>query len=488
MNYTSNQAGDIFALTGLPEEVTAVLFAYYSRSPGSLRENLASLIASGDIEAHAAPTRAFASERAKAFHEKWTVGYGHSSVAEHAIVHLGIENVSILAAKAIEDGRLASYTEKSTRYVVFNRDSFVDLPELPNRLRALYRQNGERLFTTYLDLMPRVTADIAARNPTASPAAIRGQACDLLRGLLPAGTKTNLGLTANARALETMLSKMLSSPLAEVRRVAEDMHREALTVAPTLVKYAAPNAYRAGVGAAVADATLGALAPIGGPLDFYGTNGAARLVWHDPAAVGKVALALAYDSENHPIDAKTMLWGLTTLDDFDPAQVICAALANRGPHDPVPRGFEASSITFEILTDYGAWRDLQRHRLISQTMQTLGCALDYETPPELIEMGFAEPYHVAMSKAADVWDTIAKTHPLEAQYAVPLGYRVRTLWTLNLRELFHVIELRSGKQGHASYRKIAHGLYEEACRAHPWLRGLIRVDLGDYAMAREVAK
>lgn len=467
MNYTSNQTGDIFAITGLPEEVTAVLFAYYSRSPGSLRENLASLIASGDIEAPAVPSRAFASERAKAFHEKWTVGYGHSSVAEHAIVHLGIENVSILAAKAIEDSRLASYTEKSTRYVVFGKDSFVDLPELPNRLRALYRVNGERLFTTYLDLMPKVTADIAAHNPTASPAAVRGQACDLLRGLLPAGTKTNLGLTANARTLETMLSKMLSSPLAEVRRVAEDMHREALTVAPTLVKYAAPNAYRAGMGADVAgvldrspwQTCVSACSPV-------------RLVRHDHDAVWRVADALAFETG-------------ADIGGRDPSVIVAASVTNRGPHDPAPRGFEASSMTLEILTDYGAWRDLQRHRLISQTTQTLGCALDYETPPELIEMGFAEPYHVAMSKAADVWDTIAKTHPLEAQYAVPLGYRVRTLWTLNLRELFHVIELRSGKQGHASYRKIAHGLYEEACRAHPWLRGMIRVDLSERAMARE---
>jgi len=468
MTYTSNPTGNIFALTGLPEEVIAVLFAYYSRSPGSLRENLASLVASGDIEAPAAPTRAFASERAKAFHEKWTVGYGHGSVAEHAIVHLGIENVSILAAKAIEDSRLASFTEKSTRYVVFKKDSFVDLPELPEPLRALYRVNGERLFATYLDLMPKVTADIAARNPSASPAAIRGQACDLLRGLLPAGTKTNLGLTANARTLETMLSKMMSSPLAEVRSVAADMHREALTVAATLVKYAAPNAYRAGIGAAVAPrlGTSRAIAPACEHQPVCATH-------YDDDAPDRVAAALAFEAG---------------LEVFDPVAVICAALANRGPHDPAPRGLEASSMTFEILTDYGAWRDLQRHRLISQATQTLGCALGWETPAELVEMGLAEPYRVAMADAGCAWATIAETRPLEAQYAVPLGYRVRTLWTLNLRELFHVIELRSGKQGHQSYRKIAHGLYEEACGAHPWLRGLIRVDLGDYAMAREVAK
>ena len=483
--YVSNADEDIFALTGLPEEVIAVLFAYYSRSSGDLRTNLAKLLIDGDVNvARPATGPAFAmANKAAAFHEKWVVGYGHSSIAEHAVIHLAIENVSILASKAIEDLRLGSFTEKSTRYVVFGRDSFVDLPDLPEPQRTLYRQNGERLFTTYLDLMPRVIAALTARNPpgtTTTATAIRSQACDLLRGLLPAGTRTNIGLTANARALEGLLSKMMSSPLAEVRRIAADMHRAALTIAPTLVKYAAPNAYRAG---RVAAATAALPPPSGEP---YRSN-AVTLVRYDPDALWRVATALAFEAMETPVEYS--IPACSWRDDggasrADALRIIAAALENRGRHDPVPRAFEATSFTVELLLDYGAYRDLQRHRLLTPTTQRLTAKLGFETPADLVEMGLGGDYANAMRVARDNWEAIAATHPHEAQYAVPLGYRIRTLWTLNLRELFHVVELRSGKQGHESYRKIAQALYKAVVDVHPWLADMIRVDMNDYPLAR----
>lgn len=482
--YVSNADEDIFALTGLPEEVIAVLFAYYSRSNGDLRTNLAKLLIDGDLNvARPATGPAFAmANKAAAFHEKWVVGYGHGSVAEHAVVHLAIENVSILASKAIEDLRLGSFTEKSTRYVVFGRDSFVDLPELPEAERTLYRENGERLFTTYLAMMPQVIAALTARNPPGTAAtAIRSQACDLLRGLLPAGTRTNIGLTANARALEGLLSKMMSSPLAEVRRIAADMHRAALTIAPTLVKYAAPNAYRAGRIAAV---TAAITPPTGVP--HLGRN-AVTLLRHDEDAPERVAMALAFEALDTPVDTPHSGWWPG--DDERPTRanalrLIAAALENRGRHDAVPRAFEATSFTVELLLDYGAYRDLQRHRLLTPTTQRLTAALDFEVPPDLVEMGLGWGYENAMHSALATWEMLAESHPHEAQYAVPLGYRIRTLWTLNLRELFHVVELRSGKQGHESYRRIAQALYKAAVDVHPWLADMIRVDLNDYALAR----
>src|SRR4051812_47124351 len=211
--YVSSLTADVFALSGLPEEVIAVLFAYYSRSRDDLRTNLAKLLADQelDVSAGGAPraTMKLASEKARAFHEKWVVGYGHASVAEHAVVHLAVENVSIVASKIIEDMRLASFTEKSTRYVVFDQKSYVEPPGLSPDAAASYRAIVEGLFGAYLDLMPKVTDALRARSPRAEgmseaayAAAIRAQACDLLRGLLPAGTRTNIGLTANARAME----------------------------------------------------------------------------------------------------------------------------------------------------------------------------------------------------------------------------------------------------------------------------------------------
>jgi thymidylate synthase ThyX len=493
--YVSSLTDDVFALSGLPEEVIAVLFAYYSRSREDLRSNLARLLADQEIDVGGAPTRPalhLASEKARAFHEKWVVGYGHASVAEHAVVHLAIENASIVASKVIEDLRLGSFTEKSTRYVIFDKTSFVEPPGLGGEALARCRQSNERLFTAYLDLVPRVMADLGKRSPRpegtsegAHTAAIRAQACDLLRGLLPAGTRTNIGLTANARAMEMLLTKMLSHPLGEVAALGGSMHRAALHVAPTLVKYAARNEHRAGLSRAVGDVLRRVYTPpAGGASATMVLTQPVRLVRHDKDALERVALALAYEGSDPQAHAAGLIDGLRHATAAELTELVKAAFAGRGPHDPAPRGLEASSMTFELMLDYGAYRDLQRHRLLSPATQRLTCHLGFDTPPELVDLGYADPYQEALLAAYESWAKIEAAHPLEAQYAVPLAYRIRTLWTLNLRELFHVIELRSAKQGHASYRRIAQGLYRSAGAAHPWLRELIRVDLGDYAMAR----
>jgi thymidylate synthase ThyX len=497
--YVSSLTADVFALSGLPEEVIAVLFAYYSRSRDDLRTNLARLLGDRELdvapanEGEAPPGLGLASEKARAFHEKWVVGYGHASVAEHAVVHLAIENVSIVASKVIEDLRLGSYTEKSTRYVVFDHQSFVDLPELDDELRAAYRAACERLFTTYLDLIPKVMDKLAERTPRregttdgAYNAAIRSQACDLLRGLLPAGARTNIGLTANARALELLLTKMLSHPLEEVRRVAGEMLAAALQVTPTLVKYAAPNELRKTLQASVAATVRRIYSPP--EEDATATmviNQPVRLVRYDKDALERLAMALAYDGSDPSLHAYNLADALRRATQSELIGIIHAACEKRGTYDAPPRGFEASTMTFELMLDYGAYRDLQRHRMLTRATQRLTCRLGFETPQDLAELGFGEIYQDTMLAARDVWQSLDQQHPMESQYAVPLGYRVRTLWTLNLRELFHIIELRSAKQGHTSYRRIAQGLYRTAITVHPWLKDLIRVDLNDYALARE---
>jgi thymidylate synthase ThyX len=494
--YVSSLTDDVFALTGLPEEVIAVLFAYYSRSRDDLRTNLARLLADqelGVLEGHAPvrPDLALATEKARVFHEKWVVGYGHASVAEHAVVHLAIENVSIVASKVIEDLRLGAFTEKSTRYVVFDEKSYVEPAGLAAPALAAYRASAERLFGTYLDLMPKVMGALRTRRPQAEGqsdgaynTAIKAQACDLLRGLLPAGTRTNIGLTANARALEGLLTKMLSHPLGEVVAVAEAMHKASLHVAPTLVKYASRNAYRAGLGQAVGDVLRRVYTPPqGGASATMVLTQPVRLVRYDKDALERVALALAYEGSDPQAHASSLIDGLRNASQRELTDLVVAAFAERGPHDPAPRGLEASSMTFELMLDYGAYRDLQRHRMLSPATQRLTCHLGFETPGELNDLGFAEAYQEALFHALEHWQKL-DAHPLEAQYAVPLAYRVRTLWTLNLRELFHVVELRSARQGHPSYRRIAQGLYRTATTVLPWLKGLVRVDLDDYAMAR----
>lgn len=492
--YVSNLEDDVFALTGLPEEVIAVLFAYYSRSRGTLRENLAQLLGDQelDLAVDARPFLRLATEKARAFHEKWVVGYGHASVAEHAVIHLAVENASIVASKAIEDLRLGSFTEKSTRYVVFDEESYVEPPGLDAEAAASYRAAVEGLFATYVDLMPKALRAIEARSPrpqgvseAAHANAIRAFACDILRGLLPAGARTNVGVTANARALEGLLTKMFSHPLGEVRALAGAMRAAALHVAPTLLKYAAESPYRRGVREAV-NAVVERVytPPASSAASTMVVTQPVRLLRYDRDALERVALALAYEGSDPRAHAAAFMDGLRHATAGELAAIVNAAFAQRGPHDPAPRALEATSLTFELMLDFGAYRDLQRHRLVSPATQRLTCHLGFETPGELLDLGIVEPYQSAILAAYDRWQKIEPAYPLEAQYAVPLAFRVRTLWTLDLRELFHVIELRSGKQGHASYRRIAQGMYRAACSAMPWLTNLIQVDLQSYSRVR----
>ena len=266
--FFSNTDGSVYALQNLPEEVVAYLFARYSRSTLSLRDDLRQMIEAEDMGAligGAAPERggegfAHIQERARAFAEKYVLGYGHNSVAEHGCVHLAIEDVSIIASKLIEDARLASYTEKSTRYVAFDPAKVYYPPEVmaEPRLADEYRGTIEALLSAYVGWTEPVIAQIKARVPRgerqterAYAAACRASAFDVLRYLLPAATWTNIGLTLNARSLEHLITKLLSQPLPEGQALGARLKAEAQHVVPTLLKYADPSTYRAETDAAM---------------------------------------------------------------------------------------------------------------------------------------------------------------------------------------------------------------------------------------------
>ena len=489
--FVSNLDQRVFAITGLPEEVIAALLARYSRSRDDLRTNLNRLLAEDSlaIDTSNRTTTCGAEDKARAFHEKWAVGYGHASVAEHAVVHLAVEQVSIIASKSIEDLRLGSFTEKSTRYVVFDTGSFADLAELPSTLHDAYRTTCMGLFADYLDMFRQVEARLDQvmpkqneHPPSQRASAIRAHTCDLLRGLLPASTLTNLGITANARALAILLRKMLSSPLREVRSVAEQMRTEASTVAPTLLRYVESSPYRTTLRDSLLNATTRSTSLCTTSSQTKSAS-AVRIVRYDRDALQRIALALCYDLDTQP-HAEFRMAVLDQQDSNTLAAIIQCAFVNRGEHDPAPRAMEASHITVELELDYGAYRDLQRHRMLTPAVQILGCSLGPTLPSGLELLGVLDRYQRALGRVVPVWQRLVDHDAFSAQYVVPLAYRIRTLWTLNLREVFHVIELRSARQGHASYRGVAQALYREVCRIHPWLADLIRVDLSEHTLAR----
>ena len=498
--FFSNMDGSVYALQNLPEEVVAYLFARYSRSTLSLRDDLRQMIEAEDMGAligGAAPERggeAFAhiQERARSFAEKYVLGYGHSSVAEHGCVHLAIEDVSIIASKLIEDARLASYTEKSTRYVAFDPAKVHYPPAVmaDSRLADEYTGTIRALLSAYTDWMEPIVAQIRARVPRrekqterAYATACRASAFDTLRYLLPAATWTNVGLTLNARSLEHLITKLLSQPLPEGRGLGTRLKAEAQHILPTLLKYADPNVYRAETETAVA--TLAAeIAPAARNFGGAGEDRAVSLVATDPGADARLVAAILYGHMALPM---TELLALAqALDGETQARVIDEYLSRRGKHDAPGRALERLACTMELTMDYGAYRDIQRHRMATQTTQPLSPALGFETPPDIVRFGYEEPYLALMARAAATYTRLAEAGlGSSAPYVLPLATRVRVLFTWNLREVFHFVELRSARQGHPSYRRIAQEVYRVVAEAHPLVARYMRPNLNHYDLTRD---
>lgn len=484
----------VFALKNLPEEVVAVLFAYYSRSESGLRANLLSLLQDQtlgvDAPAQGGAELALARERARAFHEKWVVGYGHASVAEHAVVHLALEDVSIVASKVVEDMRLASYTEKSTRYVQFDKGR-CHLPQglVGTDVEAVYRGAMDHLFTTYTDLIEPMTREIMTayppqpgQRPKAVERACRARALDALRAILPASTLTNLGLTLNGRAAAHLIAKLGSHPLPECRALGEAMRHHAEQILPTLVKYAEPRPYLTETPGRMASLAAELLGPLPGADVSPHALPASRLVRLDGDPEAWLVASILFRHRAEPLAA--VYERVRVMGDADRARVVDAYLAGRGPHDAPLRELEHVACTVDVLVDYGAYRDIQRHRIATQTPQALSFLHGYTMPEEFEIFGLTGPFKEAMEVAAGAWERIRRAHPEEAAYVVPLAARTRVAFTWNLREVFHFIELRSAPQGHRSYRRVAQQIYREVEAAWPLLARYIRVTMGDAALGR----
>ena len=436
-------------------------------------------------------------KKAAEFHEKWVVGYGHSSVAEHATSSVAIENISQVVTKIIEDSRLASYTEKSSRYQVFTRDrSITPSAILKSELAKEYTETVDALYNLYEELRAPVSVLLRGRFPKAEDisekgyeAQIKARMFDVIRCLLPAGSTTSFGMTCNARVWEHVISKLLSHPLEEAQQVGQEL-RNALKGEvdldpdlalserphPILLKYAADKPYLRET-----PKELHALAqeiltkPTGDISPVATAERQVVMVYDDSSAETRVAAALLTRfSDRSYADIFTYL-------KHDPEltkRVIETALEKRGSHDQPMRELEHATFSHEIMMDYGAWRDIQRHRLCTQTNQTLGVNLGYEVPEEISTVGYTDQFHALMKRVEAIHAKLLTSGlENEAEYIVPMVYRRRLLVTWDLRELFHFIELRSGIKGHPSYRHIAQEVWRTMEQTHPFLAKFIRVDL-----------
>ncbi len=435
----------------LSPETIAVAFAKTSRSPESFRDIAAEL----------------SDEKSAQFHEKWVVGYGHASVAEHAVLHIAFENVSRIAIESIESNRLASYTEKSTRYQRWGQDDFTIPPELDSRpLRAEFVDTIRFLFRTYADSLDPVRTLILDRFPRrenekdeAWDRRIRSKYVDVCRFLLPAAALANVGMTANARVIENTIRKMLSHELAEVREIGAKVKEVSKAETPTLVKYADEVPYLVETIRELGELEI---------RDWKVESGNwCALIDFDREGEKKILAAALYRfGEMSYADA---LQYVESLNEESKTALGESLLSRLGKFDVPLRELEYTTYTFDLVMDQGAYAEFKRHRMMTQTPQRLTTRLGYATPLLIGEAGFTSAYEAAMESASEMYEKLHAFNPAVAQYVVPNGFNRRVLAQFNLREAFAFCQLRSAANAHFSIRRVAQKVYEEMARVHPLL-------------------
>ena len=443
----------------LPPETIAVAFAKTSRSPQSFREIAAELT----------------DEKSAEFHEKWVVGYGHASVAEHAVLHIAVENISRLAVECLESNRLASYTEKSTRYQKWDAQAYCLPPELETHpLRALYEDTIGTLFETYQHLLEPVRQVVEHRQPrregegdAAYDRRIRAEYVDVCRFALPAAALANVGVTINARALEHALHKMLSHPLAEVRQVGEEIKQVALERLPTLIRYVEPVAYL--------QQTARDLTRMAGNFPASEETDWCRLLSWDAQGEDRILAAALYRFGHMPF--AQALQAVQSASSEQRAQWAEALLGGRGRYDIPLRELEYAFFTVDLLLDQGAYFELKRHRMMTQTAQRLSTLHGYALPRAILDAGMADTFRLAMRAAHRAYLRLSSDLPEVASYVVPNAFNRRVLLHFNLRTAMHWLSLRSAPNAHFSMRRVAQRVAEDLRRVLP--------TLGRYLMAEE---
>jgi thymidylate synthase ThyX len=440
----------------LKPETIAVAFAKTSRSPLSFDQIAAEL----------------SDEKSARFHEKWVVGYGHASVAEHAVVHIAMENISRLAIEEVESNRLASYTEKSSRYQTWDPQAFYVPSELEgSRLGGLYRETVTRLFDAYQTCLEATQAYLARSEAQAAGSSVgsaQGKsgnlALDACRFLLPAASLANVGVTINARGLEHAICKMLSHPLAEVRTLGKETLAAARPVLPTLLKYAEASPYLSAL-----SVTLEEEAKRVPDLQKVPTASAVedwcRCLHADADGELLALVAALFPHTTLPPDA--LLAQLRLLPREELQRLTSALVNGLGEHEAPARALEQCNMTFQLVIDQGAYYELKRHRMATLVAGGLTPDEGYAVPRLIVASGMEGVYEQAMGAAASAYAEIAGFDPRIASYLVPNGFRRSVLLSMNLREAFHLIRQRSAPNAHFSMRRLALRLDEEIRRIAP---------------------
>ncbi len=499
--------GPVFAIVNLPEVVKGALFARYSRSPKSVRRLFLD-------EFYQQPEVGIAEiagrleeddpivglKRAEDLYQRVFTEYGDDSVAQLGGAHLACEQASNVLTKVLEWGRLASYLEQSTRYIFYDQrlgDSYRYMvpPEIADSpLADRYIETMEWLFTTYADLITRMVPYYETLYPKQEGdsnfiwrSTIRAKACDDLRGLLPASTTSNVGIFASGQAYEMMLLRMRAHPTAEARAYADMMLTELRKVIPAFMRRVdVPE--RGGRWSRYLSDVAAEMNELAGALAVTPEERPeVTLVDWDPEAETKTVAAALYPYSELPDDQLLAMTRAMSQDER--TSILRAYVGERTNRRHKPgRGMERAAYRFDILCDYGIFRDLQRHRMLTMEWQRLSPAHGFITPESIGDIEATALWTEAMERTAALHADVTAVHgPDVAQFVVPFAYRIRFFFQMNAREAFHLLELRSAQGGHPDYRRVAqemHRLIRDKAGHTAIADAMQYVDYADYELAR----
>src|SRR5271169_6844304 len=502
---------EVFAVYGVEPEIQAYAMAKYSRSALSMKESL----------------KEITSQKTEKFLNTFYFQYGHRSIADLAHIALAIERLSILAAIVVADEQRWDGQERSTRYQNFRKSGYYtpafqdDASESDASATTLYRETIECLFTTYEKVSQRtfeylagITPRPVEMKPEAYERTLRARAFDVSRYLLPLATNTSLGEIVNARTLESQVAHLLAQPHKEVRalgallkhaavspaynaneeslralvaeiravspEIAERAERELLRevrVAPTLVKYADPNLYeietRRELQQAAAELMRDAAIEPAPLVDLLDND-----LRDNDVLEMELATTLVYGHCHYSY--RQLRQEIEAAGEARRREIIDLGLRHRGRHDELPRPFSAGQqFRFDILMDIGGFRDMHRHRRCVQIMQDFTTAHGFDTPPEVEAAGVRSDYEAATKSVETAVLKLSASGSEEArqnaQYAIPLAFRKRTLFKMDFAEAVYISELRTTPAGHSSYRNVAYAMYEAVAAKYPALAKYFRV-------------
>ncbi len=476
--YFTNLDQPVFALVNLPEVVKGALFARYSRSPLSLRRLfLQEFVGDLDVSGDKTIDATVGLKRAEELYDRVFFEYGDDSVAQLGGVHLACEQASNILTKVLEWGRLMAYLEQSTRYIAYDQRLggryryYRDPKVMSSPLGTRYVADLDRIFDIYSALIPKMQSyfrEAVPKKPGDSDfayrLAVQAKAFDAIRGLLPAASLSNVGIFGSGQAYEALLLRMRSHPLPEARTYAEMMLTELRKVIPSFLKRVDLPERGNRARDYLSDTRLSTEA-ISDELLGYETGGVVEktivdLVEYDPQGELKVVIGCLYPHSS--LSERLLEARVRQMSVDERISVIKAYVGQRTNRRHRPgRAFERTSYRFDVLSDYGAFRDLQRHRMLTIDWQPLSARHGYVIPDTITAAGHADTYHSAMQRSESLYAALLQEFPESASYAVALAYRIRYSMQFNAREALHMLELRTTPQGHEAYRLVCQAMHTQ---------------------------